>query len=100
MKEWWNSHNPDLPAMDEQQKKQTEDITGKIPLFLKFLLESDHKDFKHALNYLNEKLMSIIQKPMTLYSENLLSKNNNHIWDRKIYIFLVCFVSYMMLTFT
>ncbi|CAB4398527.1 unnamed protein product [Rhizophagus irregularis] len=46
MKEWWNSHNPDLPAMDGQQIRQIEDITGKIPLFLNFLLESGHKNFE------------------------------------------------------
>ncbi|CAI2197808.1 826_t:CDS:2, partial [Funneliformis geosporum] len=72
MKEWWSKHNPDLPAMDKQQIEQIEDITGKIPLFLKFLLESDHKNFTDALEHLNQKLNSIIQLPMIEFSDNLL----------------------------
>ncbi len=60
MKEWWSKYNPNLPAMDKQQIEQIEDITGKIPLFLKFFLESDHKNFTDALEYLNQKLNSII----------------------------------------
>ena len=56
MTEWWNKHNPDLPAMNKQQIGQIEDITGKIPLFLKFLLESNHKNFKGALEHLNQKI--------------------------------------------
>ncbi|CAB5310535.1 unnamed protein product [Rhizophagus irregularis] len=86
MKEWWNSHNPDLPAMDGQQIRQIEDITGKIPLFLNFLLESGHKNFEGALEHLNQKLNSIIQRPMTKFSEYILSKGNNHNWELHVQV--------------
>ncbi|PKK59642.1 hypothetical protein RhiirC2_820485 [Rhizophagus irregularis] len=78
MKEWWNSHNPDLPEMDEQQKKQTEDITGRIPLFLKFLLESNHENFEDALEYLNQQLTLKIKYPLTSFS-NIISESNR--WE-------------------
>jgi len=81
MKEWWNKHNPDLPAMDKQQIGQIEDITGKIPLFLRFLLESSHENSEDTLKYISQKLESIIQKPMTLYSE-ILRSNSQNTWDR------------------
>ncbi|CAB5378578.1 unnamed protein product [Rhizophagus irregularis] len=75
MKEWWNKHNSDLPAMDEQQIRQIEDITGKIPLFLKFLLESDHKNFKDAWEYLDQQLTSKIKEPMMNFSDIISSSN-------------------------
>ncbi|CAG8715084.1 6092_t:CDS:2, partial [Racocetra fulgida] len=48
MEEWWKRHNSVLPAMDNLQKDQIEDITGKIPLFLNVLLESESKNFEEA----------------------------------------------------
>ncbi|CAB5371148.1 unnamed protein product [Rhizophagus irregularis] len=75
MKEWWNKHNSDLPAMDEQQIRQIEDISGKIPLFLKFLLESDHKNFKDAWEYLDQQLTSKIKEPMMNFSDIISSSN-------------------------
>ena len=87
MKEWWNKHNSDLPAMDEQQIRQIEDISGKIPLFLKFLLESDHKNFKDAWEYLDQQLTSKIKEPMMNFSDIISSSNR---WE--LYVFLVCFV--------
>ncbi|POG61805.1 hypothetical protein GLOIN_2v1786107 [Rhizophagus irregularis DAOM 181602=DAOM 197198] len=78
MKEWWSSHNPDLPAMDEQQKKQTEDITGKVPLFLSILLEFSHVNYKGALEYLNQQLTSKIKYPLTSFSD-IISESNR--WE-------------------
>ncbi|PKK57888.1 hypothetical protein RhiirC2_763739, partial [Rhizophagus irregularis] len=80
MKEWWNKHNSDLPAMDEQQIRQIEDITGKIPLFLKFLLESDHKNFKDAWEYLDQQLTSKIKEPMMNFSDIISSSNRWELW--------------------
>jgi hypothetical protein len=90
MKEWWKKHKPDLPAMTAQQIRKIEDITGKIPLFLKFLLESDLKNVEGVLEHLNQKLNSIIQRPMTEFSDNLQSKDNLYIWDRYVYFSLIC----------
>jgi hypothetical protein len=87
MKEWWSSHNPDLPAMDEQQKKQTEDITGKVPLFLSILLEFSHVNYKGALEYLSQQLTSKIKEPMMNFSD-IISESKR--WE--LYVFLVCFV--------
>ncbi|CAG8440762.1 12121_t:CDS:2 [Acaulospora colombiana] len=49
--------------MNDQQKKQIEDITGKIPLFLNILLESGHPpsgygvdDFDHHFFYIENRL--------------------------------------------
>ena len=84
MKEWWNRHNF-LPAMDEQQKKQIEDITGKIPLFLSILTESSHVNYECALEYLNQQLISKIKEPMMNLSD-IISKSER--WE--LYVFLVC----------
>lgn len=78
MEEWWKKYS--LPAMNDQEKEQIKDITGKIPLFLNFLLEYSLENFEGAFAYLKQKLESIIQIPMTQYSENLLG--NKHTWDR------------------
>ncbi|EXX67380.1 uncharacterized protein OCT59_004648 [Rhizophagus irregularis] len=80
MEEWWKKYS--LPAMNDQEKEQIKDITGKIPLFLNFLLEYSHENFEGAFAYLKQKLKSIIQKPMIEYSENLLG--NKHTWDRHV----------------
>jgi hypothetical protein len=90
MEEWWNKNDPNLPEMDEQQIEQIEDITGKIPLFLKFLLESGRKNFKDALEHLNQKLNSIIQIPVTKFSEHILSEGNKHNWDLYVFFSLIC----------
>ena len=82
MKEWWNKHNPDLPAMNKQHIEQIEDITGKIPLFLKFLLKEDHENVEGALEYLNQRLNSVVQMKMITFSENIASKENTTIWNR------------------
>jgi hypothetical protein len=89
MKKWWNKYNPDLPAMNEHQKGQIKDITRKIPLFLKYLLESDHKNFEDILKHFNKTLNLIIQRPITEFSDNLQSKNNQHIWDWCVYFSLI-----------
>jgi hypothetical protein len=90
MEEWWNKNDPNLPEMDKQQIEQIEDITGKIPLFLKFLLKSGHKNFKDALEHLNQKLNSIIKFPVTEFSEHILSKGNQHNWDLYVFFSLIC----------
>uniref|UniRef100_U9UR05 Crinkler effector protein N-terminal domain-containing protein n=1 Tax=Rhizophagus irregularis (strain DAOM 181602 / DAOM 197198 / MUCL 43194) TaxID=747089 RepID=U9UR05_RHIID len=80
MEEWWKKYS--LPAMNDREKEQIKDITGKIPLFLNFLLEYSLENFEGAFAYLKQKLESIIQIPMTQYSENLLG--NKHTWDRHV----------------
>ncbi|CAG8643231.1 4952_t:CDS:2 [Ambispora gerdemannii] len=71
MEEWWKEHNSVLPTMNDEQKKQIEDITGKIPLFLSILLESGCKNFKNVLDHLNQQLTSKIQEPMTNFSDTI-----------------------------
>ncbi|CAG8559834.1 42296_t:CDS:2 [Gigaspora margarita] len=71
MEEWWKKHNSVLPTMDNWQKDQIEDITGKIPLFLNVLLESDRKNFEDALGYLDQQLIPKIKEPMTNFSDNI-----------------------------
>ncbi|CAG8699468.1 3244_t:CDS:2, partial [Acaulospora morrowiae] len=80
MEEWWKKHNSVLPTMNNQQKDRIEDITGNIPLFLNVLLESDCKDFEDALGYLDQQLTSMIQEPMTSFSEKIYKLDNKH-WD-------------------
>ena len=74
-------------AMDEQQKKQIEDITGKIPLFLSILMESSHVNYEGALEYLNQQLTLNIKEPMMNFSD-IISESKR--WE--LYVFLVCFV--------
>ncbi|RIB06860.1 hypothetical protein C2G38_2046468 [Gigaspora rosea] len=71
MEEWWKRHNSVLPTMDNWQKDQIEDITGKIPLFLNVLLESGRKNFEDALSYLDQQLLPKIEEPMTNFSNNI-----------------------------
>ncbi|RGB23542.1 hypothetical protein C1646_748171 [Rhizophagus diaphanus] len=73
MEEWWKKYS--LPAMNDQEKERIKDIT-----------EYSHENFEGAFAYLKQKLKSIIQKPMTEYSENLLG--NKHIWDRHVRLML------------
>ncbi len=87
MKEWWNKHNSILPAMDEQQEKQIEDITGNIPLFLSFLIKSSHVNFEDALEYLDQQLTLKIKYPLTSFSD-IISESNR--WE--LYVFLFCFI--------
>ena len=86
MKEWWKKHNSVLPTMNEKQKNQVEDITGNIPLFLNILLKPGHKNFEEALGYLNNQLISKIEKPMKNFSDNIPKGR------KELYVFLVCFV--------
>jgi hypothetical protein len=74
MEEWWKKHGSYLPVMDNLQKNQIEDITGKIPLFLNVLLESVEfgcKNFEEAWGFLNNHLESKIKEPMTNFSKNI-----------------------------
>ncbi|CAG8834424.1 11663_t:CDS:2, partial [Gigaspora margarita] len=71
MEEWWKKHNSVLPTMNNWQKDQIEDITGRIPLFLNVLLESGRKNFEEALGYLDQQLMPKIKEPMTNFSDNI-----------------------------
>lgn len=89
MEEWWKKHDSDLPTMNNLQKNQVEDITGKIPLFLNALLESVEfgcKNFEEAWSYLNNHLKSKIKEPMTNFSNNIPKEKQD------LYVFLVCFV--------
>lgn len=86
MEEWWKKHNSVLPTMNNRQKDQIEDITGRIPLFLNVLLESGRKNFEEALGYLDQQLMPKIKEPMTNFSDNIPEGR------QELYVFLVCFV--------
>jgi hypothetical protein len=78
MKEWWNKYNTGLPKMNKEQKVQIEDITGKIPLFLNFLLEEHHKNVECLLEYLDKRLKSRIGEPMIKFSDAILGGDR---WD-------------------
>ncbi|CAG8604266.1 4926_t:CDS:2, partial [Dentiscutata heterogama] len=67
----FDEHNSDLPTMNNWQKGQIEDITGKIPLFLNGLLEFGRKNFEEALGYLDQQLIPKIKEPMTNFSDNI-----------------------------
>jgi hypothetical protein len=46
MKQWWLHHHTSLPTFeDDADKDRVEDLTGRIPLLLRPLLESNAKTF-------------------------------------------------------
>src|ERR1041384_6841726 len=76
MKDWWEHHYYIFQNMNDSQKEEIEDITGKIPLFLNILLKymkSGSKSFEEASKHLNQELLLKVQEPIITFSESVWS---------------------------
>ena len=72
MLEWWERHGHILKNHEERkhQMKEIEDITGSVPLFLRYFVESDNDNetFDFRKNRLIEKLNWKIQTNLSDFS--------------------------------
>ena len=76
--------------MNQQQKEETEYTTGRNLLFLSYLLSSKGS-FENARDYLIKLLIEKVQKPMTLFSNNI-SKSK---WDMYVFSLLYSYIKLM-----
>jgi len=77
MEQWWIHHQEKIPIFDEGDKDRVEDLTGRIPLFLRPLLQLKRVPFRETeKEFWGHKDLSDVALRVQDFANNLKRKEN------------------------
>jgi len=79
MKHWWIHHKENLPILKGNDKAELEDLTGRIPLLLRPLLEFAKKPFRDIQqSFLMHQDLVIVGKNIRKFANENLKNGSIH----------------------